>query len=148
MSGHINVCPKRAPWALPMARMFKGESLDTYPTVFDQSVNMQWDLSEVLLGAKTCTSIHTISVCGQIDLFRFPCGRISCVPTVRIKPPVEKKPPCPPVGGLIPYTLVLRPLPPFKGGLGKVFLPPFKGGLGRVPLVFSLHLREGWGRSP
>ncbi len=96
MSGHINVCPKRAPWALPMARMFKGESLGTYPTVFDTSVNMQWDLSEVLLGTKTCSCFLTLAVSGQIDLFRFPCGRISCVPTCGIKPPVEKKPPAPP----------------------------------------------------
>ena len=36
-----NVCPKRAPWVTPMAHMFKGERLGTYPTVFDTSVLRQ-----------------------------------------------------------------------------------------------------------
>ena len=33
---------------MPMARMFKGDGPDTYPTVVDRSVTMQWDLFEVL----------------------------------------------------------------------------------------------------
>ena len=35
------------------------------------SVNMQWDLSEVLLGACCCLRL----------LLCYPCGRITCVPT-------------------------------------------------------------------
>lgn len=34
-----------------MAHMFKEYDRDTNPMVFDASVNMQWDLFEVLLGA-------------------------------------------------------------------------------------------------
>ncbi|MGM9710185.1 MAG: hypothetical protein ACI3ZB_11385 [Prevotella sp.] len=56
------VCSKRAPWAKPTARMSEGDGLDTYPTVVApqffakaqvQANYMQWDLSEVLQGAKS-----------------------------------------------------------------------------------------------
>ena len=33
--------------------MSEGDGLDAFPTVVDQSVNMQWDLFEVPLGANS-----------------------------------------------------------------------------------------------
>ena len=74
-----------SPLSAPTARMSEGDGLDAFPTVVDQSVNMQWDLSEVLLGANSW--IGFAACCGC--LLCLPCGRISCVPTFRGRPYTE-----------------------------------------------------------
>ena len=88
-----NVYPKRAPWEMPMARMFKGYGRDTTPMVFDASVNMQWDLFGVLLDADDSLNARRRRephmrgedgnpVCGALTVsispqFKMPCCRSS-----------------------------------------------------------------------
>ena len=69
---------------MPMARMFKGNGSDTYPTVVDRSVNMQWDLSEVLQGAQvpSCAGCAGVLVCRVLRV------RKSLMCWVRMLPPL------------------------------------------------------------
>ena len=50
--------------------MSEGDGLDAFPTVVDQSVNMQWDLFEVILGANSWIG------------FAACCGCLLCLPAV------------------------------------------------------------------